>query len=80
MPSIADGGPGVYARIENRLDRIEDKLDKRLDTLDDKVDGVSSRQDRLEGKLDGVLGVIRWLGPSAIVALVYGIGKGMGLW
>jgi hypothetical protein len=74
--SISDGGTGVFARIENRLDRIEDKLDARMNTLDAKVglldikvDGVAARQDRLEGGLS----MIRWLGPAGVGALVAGL-------
>lgn len=71
--SLPSTNPGVYQRIEMRLDRIEDKLDKRLTQLDAKVDGLSSRQDRLEGRLDGVLGIVRWLGPVGLAALVAGL-------
>ena len=78
-PSIHDGGPGVYGRIEARLDRIEDKLDTRMTTLDEKVDSITSRQDRLEGKLDGSIGMIRWLGPTGLAALVVGVAKAIGL-
>jgi hypothetical protein len=74
-PSIAEAGPGVYARIEQRLDRIEDKLDTRMTTLDAKVDAVGSRQDRLEGELRGSLGMVKWLGPTGVGALVYGLLK-----
>lgn len=85
-PTIGDGGNGVYARIEAaliqqtaRLDRIEDKLDARMTTLDTKVDNIGSRQDRLEGKLDGTLGMVKWLGPTGMGALLFGVMKAAGL-
>ncbi len=65
--------PGVYTRIEQRLERIEDKLDARMDVLDTKVDGLNSRQDRLEGKLEGTVGMIRWLGPVGVAAILFGL-------
>lgn len=78
-PTIGDGGQGVYARIEARLDRIEDKLDTRMSALDAKVDGIGSRQDRLEGELRGSVGMLRWLGPTGVAALIYGVAKASGL-
>lgn len=72
----------IYAR----LDRIEDKLDRRLDSLDGKVDRVdlkvdiaTSRIDRLEGRLEGSLGLVKWLGPAGVGALIYGVLKSQGL-
>lgn len=75
---------GVFGRIESRLDRIEDKLDARLSaiedkldtrmtTLDRKVDGLATRQDRLEGRLDGMVAVVKWLGPVGIAAIIFGL-------
>jgi hypothetical protein len=65
--------PGVYERIEARLDRIEDKLDTRMTTLDSKVDEIKSRQDRLEGEFRGAVGMLKWLGPTGVVAIVVGL-------
>lgn len=59
----------------SRLDRIEDKLDRRLNDLDAKVDDVSSRLDRMEGGL----GMLRWLGPTGVVAVIFAIATAMGL-
>ena len=78
MPSISDGGQGVYSRIEARLDRIEDKLDNRMNDLDAKVDGTSSRLDRLEGRLDGSIGMVKWLGPTGVAAIVFALLKSSG--
>lgn len=69
----------VFRDIQGRLDRIEDKLDIRLSSLDAKVDGLASRQDRLEGRLDGSIGMIRWLGPTGVAALLFGVIKATGL-
>lgn len=71
--------PGVYERIEARLDRIEDKLDTRLTALDAKVDGIKTRQDSLEGELRGGIGMLKWLGPTGVVALIFAIAKASGL-
>lgn len=64
-PSPRYSNGDLYAR----LDRIEDKLDRRLNSLDKKVDDVKSRVDRIEG---GVM-MLRWLGPSGVVALLVGL-------
>ena len=83
-------GVGVYARIEasiaelrrdsaDRLDRIEDKLDTRMTTQDSKVDAIKSDLDQLRGELRGSLGVVKWLGPTGVAALLYGVAKSQGL-
>ena len=83
-------GTGVYSRIEAsiaalraeqdvRLNRIEDKLDTRMTTLDRKVDELGTRQDRLEGKLDGSLGMLKWLGPTGVAAVIWGLLKAAGV-
>lgn len=57
-----------------RLDRIEDKLDLRLNLLDAKVDAASARLDRMEGGI----GMLKWLGPTGIVAVIFAIAKQAG--
>lgn len=60
--------------IFQRLDRIEDKLDRRLDTIDVKVDGAISRLDRLEG----AMGLVKWLGPAGVAGVLIGFAKVQG--
>ena len=67
--------PSNYSDLFDRLDRIEDKLDRRLNSVDTKVDGLASRLDRMEGGL----GMLKWLGPTGVVALFYGVAKAQGL-
>jgi hypothetical protein len=90
MTDVANGDhptrPSSYGDLFDRLDRIEDKLDRRLDSLDGKVDRVdlkvdiaTSRIDRLEGRLEGSLGLVKWLGPAGIAALIFGLLQAQGL-
>lgn len=58
-----------------RLDRIEDKMDLRLNALDSKVDAASARLDRMEGGLS----MLKWLGPTGIVAVIFAIAQASGL-
>lgn len=62
--------------LQTSLDRIEDKIDRKLDKMELKVDAATSRLDRIEGGL----GMLKWLGPSGVVAVIAGIAKSMGLW
>lgn len=59
----------------SRLDRIEDKLDRRLNVLDAKVDDANSRLDRLEGGI----AMLKWLGPTGIVAVIFAIAQSAGI-
>jgi len=76
---VSYSNPGVYQRIEARLDRIEDKLDTRLTSLDTKVDALATRQTRMEGELRGSIAMVRWLGPTGVGALIFGALKASGL-
>ena len=79
MSDVANGDhptrPSNYGDLFDRLDRIEDKIDRRMTSVDHKVDGLTSRLDRMEGGL----GMLKWLGPSGVVALFYGVAKSQGL-
>lgn len=91
--AIGEGGPGVFSRIETRLDRIEDKLDARMSALDSKIVSLAAVTDAklaaLDAKVDGVnarqdrieggLVFLRWIGPAGVVALIVGMGKAAGL-
>ena len=66
--------PSTYGDLFDRLDRIEDKLDRRLDAVDRKVEGVTSRLDRMEGALS----MLRWLGPTGVVAVIAALAQSMG--
>lgn len=61
--------------IYTRLDRIEDLLTKRLDRQDTKLDSTISRLDRMEGGL----GMLKWLGPTGIVAVIFAIAQSAGI-
>lgn len=66
-------------RLTARLEAIEGKLDSRLKDTETKVDQVASRLDRLEGTLGGSLGMVKWLGPAGVAALVIGLARGLGI-
>jgi hypothetical protein len=65
---------GVKAVYDAVL-RLEGKVDGQSARLDTEIDAVKSRMDRLEGRLEGAMGLVKWLGPTSIVALVIGIAK-----
>ena len=82
-PPVARGSSyadlyGIISRcqVEQRAqaDRIEDKIDQHLNALDNKVDALASRLDHMEG----ALGMLKWLGPTGIAALVYTIASAQG--
>lgn len=59
--------------------RTETKVDNRMAELDLKVDLLASRVDRLEGRLEGSVGMLKWLGPTGLVAVVFGIARLTGI-
>lgn len=59
--------------------RLETKVDNRMAELDLKVDLLSSRVDRLEGRLEGSVGMLKWLGPTGLVAVIFGIARLSGI-
>lgn len=71
---MSETGQITNRDLDGRLDRIEDKLDTRMTVLDSKVDLVASRMDKLEG----ALGMLKWLGPTGVAAVGYALLKGAG--
>lgn len=51
------------------VSRLETKVDARLAAVDDKVDSALSRLDRLEGGI----GLIKWLGPAGVGSVLLGL-------
>ena len=71
---MSEVGPTSDERVTLRdvydlVGRLENKLDRRLDNLDRDVDNLASRVDRMEG----ALGLVKWLGPAGVAALVIGL-------
>lgn len=68
----------IVSRLEgsvgSRLDELERKMDAANRASADRVDRVASRMDHFEG----ALATIKWLGPTGLVALLFGIAKGIG--
>lgn len=65
----------VYELIDLRLGKLEAKLDRRLDNLDREVDLLGARVDRIEG----AVGLIKWIGPAGMAAVALGLLAGLGL-
>ena len=65
-------------RLEGTVAGIEGRLAVRVDAVDSRVDSVMLKQERLEGRLEGSFGMIKWIGPAGVVALLFGLAKGLG--
>jgi hypothetical protein len=91
---MSEGGSGdnvigvrtVYdalLRLEGKVDqmgsRFSEELDEHRSTNADALDAVRTEQTYLKGKIDGSLGVLKWLGPAGVVGVIFAIAKGMNL-
>ncbi len=54
---------GDRSRIEWRVE---------FEKLNTKVDAIKGRQDRI----DGALGMLKWLGPTGVIAVIAGLLRG----
>ena len=73
-----DAQPKEHVTIRDVYDLVGElrvEMGKRIDATDSALDGVRSRLDRLEG----AIGMVRWLGPSGVVLLIVGVLKASGL-
>lgn len=55
--------------ILDAVNRLEDKVTDRLNQQDARLDQTVSRLDRIEG----AVGMVKWLGPAGVVALIIGL-------
>lgn len=65
-------------RLEGKLDGLEGRVNSRSEATDSRIDGVMLKQERLEGRLEGSLGMIKWLGPTGVAAVLFAIAKAAG--
>lgn len=47
--------------------------------LTQEITAVQTEQAYMKGKIDGSVGMMKWLGPTGVVALVYGMLKASGV-
>lgn len=66
-------------RLEGKVDGLEGRFAERVEKIDTRVDAVMLRQERFEGRLEGSLGMVKWLGPAGVVAVIFGVAKTAGL-
>lgn len=59
--------------------RLEGKVEAASNRFDTELDIVKQEQTYLRGKIDGSLGMVKWLGPTGVAALVIVVAKGAGL-
>lgn len=59
--------------------RLEGKVDAQTVRFDSEIDIVKTEQTYLRGKIDGSLGMVKWLGPSGVAAVLFAAAKAAGL-
>lgn len=55
--------------VLDAVNRLEDKVSMRLTQQDGRLDAAVSRLDRIEG----AVGLVKWLGPAGLAAVVGGL-------
>ena len=70
-------------RLEGKVDqtssRLEAQLDAHKEAIDSEVAGVKSDLTYLRGRIDGSLGLLKWLGPAGVAGVVIAAAKASGL-
>lgn len=66
-------------RLDGKLEAMESKFTQRAEQTDVRVDDVIRRHERLEGRLEGSFGMVKWLGPAGVVAVIFGIARATGV-
>jgi hypothetical protein len=77
----AEGGDNIIGvrTVYDAVLRLEGKVDAQSSRFDAEIDIVKTEQTYLRGKIDGSLGMVKWLGPSGVAAVFIGIAKATGL-
>lgn len=70
MPAVDGTTERVTLRdVFDAVSALEDKITKRLDKQDERQADTTSRLDRMEG----AIGLVKWLGPAGVVAVIGGL-------
>lgn len=74
---MSEGGSGdniIGVRtVYDAVLRLEGKFDLHKQAIDAEMDQLRDEQTYLRGKIDGSLGMVKWLGPTGVAALVAGL-------
>lgn len=91
---MSEGGSGdnvigvrtVYdavLRLEGKVDQTSSRLEAQLDAHREAIDGevaiVKSDLTYLRGRIDGSLGLLKWIGPAGVAGVIVAAAKATGL-
>ena len=70
-------------RLEGKLDsstaRLESEFDAHKAYVNTEIQAVRNEQTYQRGKVDGSLGLIKWIGPAGVGAVLYAAARAAGL-
>jgi hypothetical protein len=70
-----EGGDNIIGvrTVYDAVLRLEGKFDAHKQSVEAEVDVLRADQTYLKGKIDGWMGMVKWLGPTGVAALILGL-------
>ena len=77
--TVYDAVLRLEGKVDQNTSRMEAQLDSHREQVDAEVASVKSELTYLRGKIDGSLGLLRWLGPAGVAGVLIAIAHASGL-
>lgn len=77
--TVYDAVLRLEGKVDSHAQRIEQELDAHKIQVAEEVTNVKTELTYLKGKIDGSLGLLRWLGPAGVAGVVVAAAKASGL-
>lgn len=77
--TVYDAVLRLEGKVDSHTQRLEAELDAHKVHVTEEVSAVKSDLTYLRGKIDGSLGLLRWIGPAGVAGVIIAAAKGAGL-
>ena len=77
--TVYDAVLRLEGKLDSSLGRLESEFDIHKAEVTAELQAVRTEQTYQKGRMDGSLGMVKWLGPAGIAAVIIGAAKAAGL-
>lgn len=71
--TVYDAVLRLEGKLDNATTRFDSELDAHKQTVASELEAIKNEQTYQKGRMDGSLGMIKWIGPTGIAALIIGM-------
>lgn len=77
--TVYDAVLRLEGKVDNQSARLDAQLEAHREAVNAEVENVKTDLTYLKGRIDGSLGLLKWIGPAGVVGVLVAIAKTVGL-